>query len=744
MKKSNKVINYNNKEYLIFLKKHLYILNNLDNNDIDKINYLINKQNNMTHEKTQVHKIFNIIKSKKKKNKSYNLLKKFKIFWNKMNKNFILNKYIDNNTIYLWLSYVLSELLYIDIKKKNILNTKLKENNLYIKLAKAIKINLTNILNNYTNQTNMNKANKKLQIRILKKFENNKIFFITSNRIIKTCLKAKIFYKKTIKWPNKKINYIYLNKKIYKNIFHVIISESIQLPTLKRVQYDKNDKILINDNSNYTLNYNTLYLDALNYLNSQEIIINNDYLKYINNLTVKELYNMSNNKINLNSLRYKNNNKSFKKKILSLIFINTMYIINKYKKKVFYFQYKCDKRGRIYQANWPMNSLYTKILSPLFIFKNNSIINNIEISNFDTFFWYKSYSLNKNNILSVRDATNSIFQISACLLLNEKMLKYSNIHNEDTRYTLYDYILKQYKENIESLLSIILKEYCHLHNKYIDNIKNLDRKFLKSIIMTWSYNESYKSSIKKIYKYIFISNKTNKWIIINNNSNKENIQNYYRISRIIYKYIFDIFKKNFKEYIILRKYFNLIAKIISKKNKNIKINHKKINYHNFEQHIYEKNMKIIYIETFQKKKKCIYIKEINEASWSIKDNKRSLAPNIIQYLDSLVAINVILKCKEKNIPIITNHDCFYTTLQNDKNILEIYNNTLKEMFIEYDFLNDLIIENNLEQENKIQKIYKNILKIRKKNINIIKEIFNKEIKYSISIAYKNYDIKENE
>ena len=56
-----------------------------------------------------------------------------------------------------------------------------------------------------------------------------------------------------------------------------------------------------------------------------------------------------------------------------------------------------------------------------------------------------------------------------------------------------------------------------------------------------------------------------------------------------------------------------------------------------------------------------------------------------------VFIFVILECKKLNIPIITNHDCFYTTLENDSVILQIYNNALKELFIDHNFINDLLL-----------------------------------------------------
>jgi hypothetical protein len=188
-----------------------------------------------------------------------------------------------------------------------------------------------------------------MQKNLLNKIKNKKIYLITANRIIKTCLKAKIFYKKNIYEYKKNVNYIQLNKKIFNSIYQIIISESIQLPTLNPTIYTNKDDILINKNENYTFYYNSNYLEALNYLNSQQMVINDDYLNYILNLNHKQLYKLSEGKINLQSLN--NMKKINSKKIITLIFINNMYIINKYKEHVFYLKYKCDKRGRLYQTN---------------------------------------------------------------------------------------------------------------------------------------------------------------------------------------------------------------------------------------------------------------------------------------------------------------------------------------------------------------------------------------------------------
>ena len=48
-------------------------------------------------------------------------------------------------------------------------------------------------------------------------------------------------------------------------------------------------------------------------------------------------------------------------------------------------------------------------------------------------------------------------------------------------------------------------------------------------------------------------------------------------------------------------------------------------------------------------------------------------PNFIQYLDSVLTLDVIAQCKARNIPIMVNHDCFFSILEHDLDLLVFYN-----------------------------------------------------------------------
>lgn len=123
-----------------------------------------------------------------------------------------------------------------------------------------------------------------------------------------------------------------------------------------------------------------------------------------------------------------------------------------------------------------MNSLYTKITSPLFIFNNCTYNIKYYYNKFDTIFWYKAYNINPFRILDVRDATNSMFQIAACLTYDINLLKYTNIHNENVKYNIYDYILYEIKSKINDLLN-------NIGYIYINDINKIDKDFIKKLIM---------------------------------------------------------------------------------------------------------------------------------------------------------------------------------------------------------------------------------------------------------------------
>jgi hypothetical protein len=78
--------------------------------------------------------------------------------------------------------------------------------------------------------------------------------------------------------------------------------------------------------------------------------------------------------------------------------------------------------------------------------------------------------------------------------------------------------------------------------------------------------------------------------------------------------------------------------------------------------------------------------KFNEEAFDLGKNKRSFMPNYIQFLDSIIALQVISFCKASNVPILVNHDCFFTTLENDFFLLQTYNHIFYNVIFNSDNL----------------------------------------------------------
>ena len=639
------------------------LLNDIYNNKkIINLNKKIINWNKTRFNKINMYRIINIIK-----NNSKHYIK-FKKYWVKFKKIIIkkIGFYIKSKTVFIFLVWSFHKII---VFSKDF---QISETNFIIMLSKIIKNNI--------------EINKNYHLYI-------------SYLIYHICLKLK-WFKKNLKIFNikKKQYFIQFNSSKFFDIINQIVNVSVQFPYLIPTKFKKYKKLK-------EFIYKEKYKKIINYLNSQQIRINKDYFKYLLYMNIKDLYILSDKNIDLSILN-KKNNKLIKKDneiiINAFKYLLNLYMVNKYINKTFYFEHFYDWRGRIYQKSWPMNSLYTKITAPLFFFNKEEYNIKYPYNNFDTIFWYKSYNINPFKILDIRDATNSMFQIAGCLTYDINLLKYTNIHNENIKYNIYDYVLYIFKNNIEELKS-------NIGYIYDDKLNKIDKDFIKKLIMPWSYNENTKTSIKKICNELF-----------NSYINCYNYTIYWKKAYQIHSFIFKIFNDKFKFYNVLKQFFNNLAYWICKNNKTIIINHKKSNTHSFIQKYCEEYSQEIYIGVINNKKIKKKIKIIDKNKVSIKDNKRALIANTIQYLDSVILTHVILKCKEKGIPILTNHDCFYTTIKQGENVLKIYNECLYEYLIDYDFLNDLIIENNIDFNSKdkhikkLKKIYQEILETKKK------------------------------
>ena len=137
----------------------------------------------------------------------------------------------------------------------------------------------------------------------------------------------------------------------------------------------------------------------------------------------------------------------------------------------------------------------------------------------------------------------------------------------------------------------------------------------------------------------------------------------------IYKLLVSIFNRYFPKYPLLQKLFARIATIKSKTDEIIKIELPGCDTHKFFQAYKQFSNQRIWIRLNDDKVGRYFFK----INLDLNKNKRSLLPNFIQYLDSVLALDVIAQCKDRNIPIMVNHDCFFSILEHDPDLLVFYN-----------------------------------------------------------------------
>jgi hypothetical protein len=451
------------------IKSDIYsLLKDIEENNfnIDLLNNKILNHNNNSTLIMKYNKFCNIIYDWNETHKSYIIFKDFTSNWmkNYNDKEIKLLKFltITDNSIHSWLMITL---LILGTRYHIDESGYISANNLYIQLSEIIKVNVLNKVDLVDKNKEKDEKIKNVIIKIKKDINCYKLHYKIALKIIECAIESNLIIfkkeKKIEKGTFSTIKYYKIEDSILNELIYDIILEKTILPTLihknedidYNMDYKIDESILISDNHDCHLSVTSKYKKILEYLNSIPISVNKKYLDYLNNLRWEEVKGLTDDIIDLRHLDYSQNTaKDFKTDKNGLtrasIFIINIYIINCFKNHIFHFKHKSDGRGRIYPINWPSNMFNTKLFSPIYLFESEYLIKYNKQYEFDTIFWYNAYKIDSCLMLNIRDATNSIFQISGGILWDIKMLKYTNIHNEDMRYSLYDYILELYKNEI--------------------------------------------------------------------------------------------------------------------------------------------------------------------------------------------------------------------------------------------------------------------------------------------------------
>lgn len=641
---------------------------------------------------------------------------------------------------------------------------------------------------------------------ILEEYSNRdftrKIADLILNRMIHVNLiYVKMEFKGITKGIKQYINRIYLNDALYNYAILSSVNLADQLPQLipypeyeipsdlvfKKTNFNSQGSILVSPHKDLHLYIAPSYLSAVNYMQNHGFKVNKEYLNWLLGSDLSYFKSQAKNSLDLyaiwDSMGWPTDPKERDNYRNSIIFIGVVKLLTTYKNDAMFFNWKADTRGRLYQYNYPLNIFAMKILTPCFLFSNQEYTTDYTKTDFDSDHWEAAYKVNKKNMISVRDATASVYQIIGGIIRDENLLKYSNMYENEHKQDIYTVILSDFLKKLQEpyknpkvILGLLdniplnpkilvpslfeeLKLYYNVYRSSLSNptfsyqfsiiwdkAVNLPRSFIKNLIMTYGYNEGLQSSLDKFFEYFGFTSRVDK---------KNKYLN--KIMLAIRRLIFSVLKLHIPKLesykIVMRK----IAQICVSMNKPIILKTKSVKSHYSYQSYMREDLNRVWFysvaekikddqgNTIIKRKKNGPYKVVkSKTDLCINKNSSAFGPNFVHFLDSAILIKCINKCKDRGIPILTNHDCFFTTIAHDQDILEIYNQSWLEV-LDADIIGDLIRYNDinldtskLDDSNADHKRLKALvtklnkhLEVLKKNQFNLKTLKDKQIKYSI-------------
>lgn len=488
------------------------------------------------------------------------------------------------------------------------------------------------------------------------------------------------------------------------------------------------------------------YIEAINYLQSIKLTINNQSLDYLCN----NLYNCLNNflydrhgELFKNILEYNTNgninkilswteymsleiklheNKpwaadfilSLKERYNNMFasiceFFHILFLAKQFKDKIIYFSYFLDVRGRIYETTSyglsPQGNSLSRFLLCLY---DNNTNENFNLENLQTFNIFNNNILINHNTYGI-DVSCSGLQIIGGLTLNLNIL-------EDTNFIIKkDEINNQVKSIYSKLLEGILNDLknenllnalkCDFNIITPDILKDLyliiDRDFIKKWTIKYIYSEGNYSRSNSV---ITRAKELKLEVFLSQDKAKQAYCGYFLSNLFIRQIDFQypaatIFSKEIQA--LFRK------KAIDSKNKSKTIiigtslsNDELSTVMSFGK-IETKQIRI-YSSNFQKALQISVQYESNKID-TVKV-KQSITPHLIHHLDSKILYKVILKAKENNIPLYTIHDCFYVKKKHIELIKQFYFDTFKDVIINDNAYKNILILNEIEHEITIKDI----------------------------------------
>jgi len=416
-------------------------------------------------------------------------------------------------------------------------------------------------------------------------------------------------------------------------------------------------------------------------------------------VTVKEII-----LVRINSLK----NSLVKQYLESLIlvkdFFYTLFVASCFSRVNFYLNVNLDFRGRFYYMALPLGVQTSNLGASLIEIVNTASINaasnykdlvSLYVSGLKPmkeYFMRLKFNLDTHNCVIGLDVSASGLQIISGLIGFEGGLILSNflhdVSSKDKKIDFYGNIRDLFLNSYPTPTSLNFnEEFSDL--KAIKGIllgfkSVFTRDFVKYWAMCLVYGEGSKSRCDELMQ--FYSEQINSFPSAHRN--------------FVFKigmYLSELFKKvMFTNYTGLGEFVAFCQKqVVSKSNlgtnKGIWLTcsdkHLKVFY------TYFKSTNKKYYHSNRQKKLIAFCFCIKSNTIDYAKHRRSLLANFVHFIDSRLLSLVILKCKEKNIPVYTNHDCFYTHASFGNTLKSIYFLCFKELLLSNDCLASFFASN---------------------------------------------------
>lgn len=512
--------------------------------------------------------------------------------------------------------------------------------------------------------------------------------------------------------------YLYNNENLSKkrfNIFTVLEKNTIVIMSIK--EFVNNDSI---------------YKDIQLSLNSD--VENKDDLK-------KKLYSR---KVELRKV-YRNYILRF------FVLIYTLSIAELYSNVNHYYRVIMDFRGRIYFPTFPFgpqtgslgHSLIEGVVSnENTVIPNKNIydyyVNHIKNSSKEAFLFLKSENGFKYNFIGLDVTCSGIQIVSGITGFLEGLIKTNLLYTKETpKQDLYgeftEFFLSKYPVSVDrSIIVRYLKESDNTDINLDDSIDNIESIKDDSLILS--------SKVLLIFKQYFTRNNLKYWIMSlvyseGNRSRALHLIEFYQTNKSLFSslsgnysrkfiYMIAFFLSKTFESLLYEKYpsLGIFSKFVIKNvanKKNILKNEGVWLCNNKD------SLKVFYTEMKTEVKKFDHKDSNNhriQFSLTIKKDEvdtrsfpNSVVPNFIHFLDSRLAIHVINSCKNNgNIPLYTNHDCFYVPSCYGEKLKLFYFDAFKKILLCDDVLTFFFMSNNLNPI--VFKSFVDDINLKKKNI----------------------------